>query len=61
MTNVVCEALPPERCQLCDNNRELRPYGPGGIWVCFPCGMKDEKTAKTAFMRRFEPDGQKAL
>ena len=61
MPFVVCEELPPDKCQLCDEVKELRPYGPGGIWVCFPCGMKDEKTTKAAFDRRFDLDGQKAL
>lgn len=26
---------------------ELRPYGPGGSWVCFRCAMKPENRATT--------------
>lgn len=33
------------KCELCGDEEELRPYGPGGKWVCFPCGMKDEENA----------------
>lgn len=39
----------PNKCQLCEKTTEadgspidLRPYGPGGAWICFECGMKDE-------------------
>lgn len=41
------EALPPEECQMCGAMAELRPYGPGGLYVCFDCGMKSPKTAET--------------
>jgi hypothetical protein len=23
----------------CGATEDLRPYGPGGAWVCFPCAM----------------------
>jgi len=32
-------------CELCGKNDDLRPYGAGGEWICFKCGMKNkEKT-----------------
>jgi hypothetical protein len=35
--------------------RELRPYGPGGAWICYPC-MKTtpagEETARTELARK---------
>jgi hypothetical protein len=37
------------KCQECGNVDELRPYGKGGKFVCFPCGMKDEDEAKRRF------------
>lgn len=24
-------------CHYCGTDKELRPYGPGGSWVCYPC------------------------
>ena len=36
-------------CQLCGSAEETRPYGPGGIRVCFSCAMKDEAEAKRQF------------
>jgi len=37
------------KCQECGQVAELRPYGRGGKFVCFPCAMKDEKEAKRQF------------
>ena len=51
---VFTEALPPEKCQRCGEMAELRPYGVGGLWVCFGCGMADEATAKTMFDAQFK-------
>ena len=36
----------PQQCDFCGQVAELRPYGPKGEVVCFPCGMKDEAAAK---------------
>jgi hypothetical protein len=36
-------------CELCAKIGEgdfLRPYGPKGEWICFDCGMLDEKTTE---------------
>lgn len=31
------------KCSQCGTTeKELRPYGPNGSWVCFDCGMKPE-------------------
>lgn len=37
------------KCELCDQIAELRPYGPQMEWICFDCGMKDESTTKQRF------------
>ena len=50
---VVIRQSKPQGCDLCGNVAELRPYGPKGEWVCFPCGMKDEEAAKKVFLKRF--------
>lgn len=42
---------PPAVCEDCGELGELRPYGPGGTNVCFPCGMKDEEEAKRQFFK----------
>ncbi len=39
-------------CTVCGNFAELRPYGKDGTFVCFPCGMKDEKTALEQFEKQ---------
>ena len=37
-------------CELCNSpNKDLRPYGDGGKWICFTCGMKDEETTTKNF------------
>lgn len=38
-----------ESCHYCGTaEKELRPYGPGGSWVCFPCAMETpEREAAT--------------
>ncbi len=41
----------PQQCDLCGQIAELRPYGPHGEMVCFPCGMKDEPAALRAFAK----------
>lgn len=42
----VIQVLPPRKCELCGKTAECRPYGPGGRWVCYPCGMKNEEEVK---------------
>ena len=37
------------KCQDCGKVSELRPYGKGGMFVCFKCAMKDEDEAKQRF------------
>lgn len=43
----------PMKCSDCGQVDELRPCGKNGAWVCFPCGMKDEKNAKVQFAKQF--------
>ena len=50
---VIIEAEPPGLCMSCGKEEETRPYGPGGIEVCFDCGMRDEAEAERRFLRRF--------
>jgi hypothetical protein len=38
---VFFEPEPKANCELCDQLRELRPYGPNGENVCLPCAEKD--------------------
>lgn len=42
------------KCELCGKTADVRPYGPGGKFVCFPCGMKDEDEAKRQFYKLME-------
>lgn len=39
-----------EACVYCGSaTEELRPYGPNGAWVCFPCAMQTpEREAEAA-------------
>lgn len=37
------------KCEDCGKVEELRPYGPGGTFVCFACMKKDEAGAKKRF------------
>lgn len=44
--------VPEGRCEVCGSDgQELRPYGPKGEWICFSCGMKDEKTTAQQYNR----------
>lgn len=36
----------PQQCDLCGKVAELRPYGPNGECICFPCGQKDIRTTR---------------
>lgn len=40
------------RCKMCGAVDEVRPYGPGGMIVCFDCAMKDEAEARRQFAAR---------
>lgn len=40
-------------CELCGTIAECRPYGPNNEQICYPCGMKDEKTTGRKAMERF--------
>jgi len=46
---VTIDNAEPKECQMCHKIEELRPYGPGGMWVCFECMMKDEAEGKRQF------------
>lgn len=46
---VIVEKTAPQKCELCGNEAETKPYGPNGEQVCFPCGMKNEDAAKRRF------------
>lgn len=40
-------------CYYCGTDKDLRPYGPGGADVCFPCGTatpEREDDAKRAYL-----------
>jgi hypothetical protein len=36
-------------CELCGKEAELRPYGPGGKFICFACGMADRAGTERRF------------
>lgn len=42
-----CGVTQPSNGEPFDKNRELRPYGPGGSWVCFPCASTPERREQT--------------
>jgi len=52
--NFVIAAENPQQCDFCGGIAELRPYGPNGETVCFPCAMKDEPSAKRQFQKRLD-------
>ena len=54
------EPEPDAKCEMCGNMDELRPYGPGGMKVCFSCGMKDEKEAIRQYRKFLNGPGEKA-
>lgn len=37
------------KCEMCGKADELRPYGPNGANICFPCAMKDEEGTSRRF------------
>jgi hypothetical protein len=41
---IVVTPEPPRLCELCGAFAECRPYGPGGMQICFTCGEKDPET-----------------
>lgn len=45
-------------CYLCLRpDVELRPYGPGGAWICFDCMISDperEQAAKDQFLQQLD-------
>lgn len=45
-------------CELCGKIDELRPYGPGGKWVCFDCAMQDEDETKRQFAELLDSDNE---
>lgn len=42
---------PDQRCDLCKQVGETRPYGPNGENVCFDCGSKDPEAMDRGFRR----------
>jgi hypothetical protein len=37
-----------QRCHYCGEPGDLRPYGPDGSWVCFPCTTATEERSDAA-------------
>ena len=57
---------PIRTCTYCNTPNtvsELRPYGPGGTWVCFPCGTDPKRVATTEkeFGKKLNAAGPVAL
>ena len=55
---LIVEQEKPQQCDACGEIAELRPYGPGGSIVCFPCAMTDEDTMKAQFQKRLDGAAQ---
>lgn len=36
-----------KQCHYCGCTKDLRPYGPDGTFVCFPCGTSPEHAKET--------------
>lgn len=51
---VTIEAEKRRVCQACGAAKETRPYGPGGIRVCFACMKKHEGEAVKQFTKFLE-------
>jgi len=51
-TIIIITDTPPATCELCGQQKELRPYGPNGENICFPCGQKDVAGTVQKFYRR---------
>jgi hypothetical protein len=49
-------------CHFCQTTeRDLRPYGPGGSWVCFPCATatpERDTAAQAAFGALLDAAGE---
>lgn len=43
-------------CTMCNEHKELRPYGKNNAFVCFECAMKDEEGAALRFLNIISPD-----
>lgn len=43
-----------QKCEDCGKVAETRPYGKGGMRVCYQCAMKDEAEAQRQFLMRTE-------
>jgi hypothetical protein len=52
----VIKAQKPQQCDDCGETAELRPYGPGGSVVCYPCGMKDPEETRRQLERAWGED-----
>ena len=48
---LIVESKNPQQCDDCGKIRDLRPYGPGGSMICFPCSEKDPEGTKRRFQR----------
>lgn len=52
---LLIEVEEPQQCDWCGDIRELRPYGPNGEALCFPCAMKNPRDAERQFEKRLQP------
>jgi len=49
---------------VCGTPKDLRPYGPKGAWICFPCMIADserEEEAKRQFAAQLDAAGPAAM
>jgi hypothetical protein len=51
---LIIEPEAPAQCQQCGKIAELRPYGPGGISICYECGELDPEGTQRRCENRIE-------
>ena len=49
----ILEAEEDGVCELCGNVDELRPYGPKGENICWPCGQLNQPATVAQMRKRF--------
>ncbi len=51
---MLTEALTAQQCDQCGKIGELRPYGPSGSLICWPCGQLDAQGTEARFFERLD-------
>ena len=51
---LLIEPEKPGQCATCGDMAELRPYGPNGSKICFPCGMLNPAETERQYTKRLK-------